>query len=104
MKKIVLIVALYANLLQSHDIFIDSTTGLMWQNKASDSEEYDLDWENAKQYCNDLVLAGYDDWRLPDIKELISIIDTDDSPAIKKGFNRLYGEWCRFSYEYHGFN
>jgi len=43
----------------------DSDTGLLWQ----DYHKYG-NWEGAIDYCNNLVLAGYDDWRLPTIDEL----------------------------------
>ncbi len=57
----------------------DITTGLMWQ-KASDGS---MTWENAISHCESLSLAGYDDWRLPNIRELRSIVDYGKySPAI----------------------
>lgn len=55
----------------------DLATGLMWQQ--SDSSE-GMDWEVALNYCEDLTLAGYDDWHLPNAKELQSIVDYSRSP------------------------
>ena len=58
----------------------DNVTGLMWQLQSSVSK---YTWEDALAYCEGLDLAGYSDWRLPDIKELKSIVDnTRYSPAI----------------------
>lgn len=60
----------------AHDVF----TGLMWQ------REVDLQKHshaNALELCEDLVLDGFADWRLPHIQELRSIVDvTNNSPAI----------------------
>ncbi len=55
----------------------DAATGLMWQqaNGEENPGDYQFDWRNALSYCEDLSLAGYDDWRLPDVKELQSIVD-----------------------------
>ncbi|OBT15553.1 hypothetical protein A9264_12870 [Vibrio sp. UCD-FRSSP16_10] len=39
-----------------------------------------LDWESAIQFCESLNYAEYDDWRLPNIKELHSIVDYSLSP------------------------
>jgi uncharacterized protein (TIGR03437 family) len=50
----------------------DNHTGLMWQKADSGSA---LTWEDALKYSESLVLAGYDDWRLPNVKELQSIND-----------------------------
>ncbi len=50
----------------------DLATGLMWQ--ATDSGE-GMDWESALNYAENLELAGNSDWRLPNIKELQSILD-----------------------------
>ena len=58
----------------------DSATGLMWSQ--SDSGE-GMDWESALawvQQRNDQNYLGYDDWRLPNAKELQSIVDYTRSP------------------------
>lgn len=61
----------------------DNNTGLMWQK----SEPGELVWENALTYCEGLSLSIYDDWRLPNIKEIESIIDDNmDNPAIDTNF------------------
>ncbi|MFA7289987.1 MAG: DUF1566 domain-containing protein [Melioribacteraceae bacterium] len=50
----------------------DNVTGLIWsQNQSSDW----MDWQEADTYCSNLTLGGYDDWRLPNVKELQSIVD-----------------------------
>jgi len=49
----------------------DILTGLMWQQETG----VFMDWESALNYCETLTLAGYNDWRLPDINELQSIVD-----------------------------
>ena len=49
----------------------DKGTGLMWQQE----ESGDMTWAEALTYCENLQLAGYDDWRLPNRNELQSIID-----------------------------
>ncbi|MBD3160909.1 MAG: DUF1566 domain-containing protein [Candidatus Latescibacteria bacterium] len=56
----------------------DLATGLMWQQ--ADSGE-GLTWEEALAYCEDLQLAGHSDWRLPNAKELQSIVDYERSPS-----------------------
>ena len=61
----------------------DTETGLMWQQETGMS----MDWITAIQYCEDLNLAGYSDWRLPDINELRSIVDrTVIYPSIDKNY------------------
>ena len=55
----------------------DSATGLMWQ-MADDGRT--RDWEEALSYAESLELGGHDDWRLPNAKELQSIVDYTKSP------------------------
>ncbi len=56
----------------------DEATGLMWQQADSGTG---MDWEDALEYAEDSTLAGYDDWRLPNVKELQSIVDYSSSPS-----------------------
>ena len=56
----------------------DNAAGLMWQQADSGSG---MDWENALAYAESFTLAGHDDWRLPNIKELQSIVDYTHSPS-----------------------
>ena len=63
----------------------DNATGLMWQQADSGST---LDWENALAYADNSSLAGHDDWRLPNIKELQSIVDYTHSPSANEAANQ----------------
>ena len=80
----------------------DRATGLVWQ-KADSGKG--LDWESALAYAEGLKLAGHSDWRLPNAKELQSIVDyarapdaTDPAkrgPAINPVFSSTVPElWC----------
>ncbi len=50
----------------------DNATGLMW---SQDDSGEGMDWEAALAYAEAATTAGYDDWRLPNAKELQSIAD-----------------------------
>ena len=55
----------------------DNSTGLMWQ-KSDDGVP--RNWEEALAYAENLSLAGHDDWRLPNAKELESIVNYSQAP------------------------
>ena len=58
----------------------DNNTGLMWQKQ---DDNVQRTWESALSYCESLTLSGYPDWRLPDIKELQTIVDyASYNPAV----------------------
>lgn len=62
----------------------DNNTGLMWQ-QADDGIE--RTWGDAISYCSTLSLAGYTDWRLPEIQELTDIVNYGlGDPAIDTTF------------------
>ena len=67
-------------------IVIDTRTGLVWQDNAA-AATTTATWANAITTCENLVLGGYSDWRLPNINELKSIRDMSrSSPAIDTAF------------------
>ena len=49
----------------------DNNTGLTWLQAEGGS----MNWEEAITHCEGLSLAGYTDWRFPNIRELESITD-----------------------------
>jgi hypothetical protein len=62
----------------SNGTITDNATGLMWMQNDNGSG---ILWEDALSYAENLSYAGYSDWRLPDAKELQSILDYSRSPA-----------------------
>ncbi len=76
----------------------DLNTGLMWEKKSNDGTIHDKDtaynWDDAFAVhvagLNDpnAPFAGHTDWRMPNVKELQSIIDYEaDSPSVDPVFN-----------------
>jgi hypothetical protein len=51
---------------------LDTKTGLMWA--AKDNGE-DIDWANAKSYCENYRRGSYTDWRMPTQDELAGLFD-----------------------------
>jgi len=51
--------------------WIDPTTGLQWQCQSPGK----MSWYEAMAYAKTLVLAGKNDWRLPTISELETLLD-----------------------------
>ena len=85
MRQILLITlglstALFASFSKNGNIVTDGSTGLQWQDDAIGSV---MVWTAAIDYCENLTLDTYSDWRLPNLNELTSIVDdTKVSPSI----------------------
>ncbi len=64
---------------QDHQILLE------WQREGSADKQA---WPAALAYCDLLEFGGYDDWRLPNVLELSSIIDESKTtvPAINTSF------------------
>ena len=72
-------------------VVTDTVTGLTWQGCTSGRSGetcgtgavWQMTWGEALDYCTDLSWGGQDDWRLPNIIELQSIVDNSRSdPSI----------------------
>ncbi len=50
----------------------DTSTGLMW---AAKDNGRDINWSNAKSYCENYEGGGYTDWRMPTQDELAGLYD-----------------------------
>ncbi len=80
-----------SNFSRSGEIVTDSSTGLQWQ----DDEEHTnwaYIWTDAISFCeNTLTLGGHNDWRMPNINELSSIVDySRDNPAMDDAFVNIH--------------
>ena len=58
------------------DVAIDNATNIMWQRDDNNASNY----QDALDICNASITGGYSDWRLPNVKELQSIVDYTKSP------------------------
>lgn len=69
----------------SDDTVTDKSTKLMWAKNDSGKR---MDWVEALEYAEKSTLAGHNDWRLPNSKELQSLVDYDKTtfPAINTDF------------------
>ena len=62
------------------DTVTDTETGQMWQKETAPGS---YTWQQALEYAENLTLAGYSDWRLPNINELQTLVDYSSyNPAI----------------------
>lgn len=57
------------------NVCLDNNNGLMWQTEASGSFS---DWQQARQYTEQLDFAAHNDWRLPTYEQLQILRQTLD--------------------------
>ena len=75
-----------AEFVKKDDTVLDTKSKLVWQdNSAVESKE--MLFSEANLYCKQLSLAGYNNWRLPTLRELQNIVDLKrHDPAISRTF------------------
>lgn len=86
------------------DVILDHTTGLMWQQSGSETT---MIYQEAQAYIEELNrqnFAGFDDWRLPTVEELMSLLEPEeqsngvyinpifDTPELKEYYEEDYLE------------
>lgn len=82
-----IITTLFSDVHKELNVVIDDKSHLMWQDNYEDSNVIVAEgevapikyspWNEAIAYCSNLELDGYSDWRLPNLKELRSLILLD---------------------------
>jgi len=86
--------------LNSNNIFLDETTNLVWTNNSKDTT-IKKDFTQAQDYCKNLNIDKYSNWRIPSLKELFTIVDiTNYNPAVKDIFSYTApsGYWSSDNY------
>lgn len=82
----------------------DNMTGLMWVRDGAIILGYRYDWDGVLVFCNNLNFAGYDDWRMPNVREMLSLADYEMLfPALPAGhpFENINGRyWTSTSHKY----
>lgn len=86
-------IVLFADFTRKNGVVTDTSTLLEWQDSYVDNsnEVKGALFAPAISYCENLILNGYSDWRLPNIKELLSLVDDAYyAPAINPIFKNTY--------------
>ena len=86
--------------MNGEELVIDHITGLHWQR----GDTAYLEWDEAVSCCEGLSYAGFDDWRLPSLFEMIDVADYGsvgpavDSSVFNVSSNRFF--WSSSQYAY----
>jgi len=73
---------------------LDTKTNLMW---AAKDNGRDINWANAKSYCENYHGGGYTDWRMPSLQELTGLYDGAKTYAANCGFDVHLTELIRLT-------
>lgn len=74
---------------------LDTRTNLMWAAKDNGS---DVNWEDAKNHCENYRGGGYSDWRMPTQEELAGLYDRSKSyKATQQYYNVKLTEFIQLS-------
>jgi len=70
---------------KSNDFIADNITTLQWQDTQMSE---DVTWEEAQKFCQTLTINGVADWRLPTMRELLTLVDLANTPTISETFTQ----------------
>ena len=73
----------------TNNVITDTRTWLMWESVPS-SWSTTMTWEAAKTHCANIDKWWFSDWRLPNIRELISIVDYSRTDGSNYWYNSKF--------------
>ena len=83
------------SLVSNGDSTVSDSSGLMWQK----GHKADLNWQEALQYCDNLSLEGYGNWRLPAFGEIWHTYDYENGhSADLVGGENAFEPWASGNY------
>ena len=89
---------------QNPSTWKDPETGLEWQCQSPG----EMTWHEAQEYAKSLSLDGKNDWRLPSLAELESLLDrsrmrSDGRPPVREDvpFRDNLSYWSATTFEHH---
>lgn len=93
MRKVIITMAIALSALMAETTIVkDPKTNLMWEDTPH-VREAKIRQPRSVIYCKELTVGGFEDWRLPTIHELLTIIDyARISPAILREFSYVEDE------------
>ena len=62
---------------------LDKETGLVWEKSPEITDKFN--WDTAVFHCYNREVANRRGWRLPEVEELTSLVDTRNSPTLPAG-------------------
>jgi len=77
---------------RSGETVIDTALKLQWHDNAA-AEDRDTVWRDAKSYCANLELGGFNDWQLPTRDELLGLYKAVQSGEVKLDHAAISGYW-----------
>jgi len=97
MKKLLILLLVTTSIYASDTVTVGN---LEWQDDSA-AKSNKMTWQDAIDYCQELNFNGHNDWSLPNIKELQSIVDVGRyKPAIKKNFKNVASSYYWSSSQY----
>jgi len=93
--------------IEKNKTWFDEATNLMWEKTQENNIDKIYTWAETFDYAkqlNEKNYAGYSDWRIPTIKELIALVNfMKFNPAIKEALlKNVASDFCWSSSEYAG--
>jgi len=89
MRNLLILSMLLSVLMAENHTVKSANSNLMWENSIH-SRDIKVDYKEAFNYCKNIKTGTFQDWRLPTLIELLTLVDyTKAHPAIKKEITLL---------------